>query len=117
MAVFCAEDRGGISLPFWLKNLSVADVESLEISAHPGAETPRPLTEKEREKVMALLAKCDGQRVKNPETIYGQAITFSLTLKDGTKHALVNIGNVYLKVDETTFQVDHEWLASWDAWL
>lgn len=99
----------------WAKNLSVSEVERIELVVMPGVENERYrlFKEDEFEDVIALINQSRGSHLTNPEELNGGAVTFYVTTKDGLRHTVTNIGNTQLFIDTDYYDAGYDWLSSW----
>lgn len=64
--------------------------------------------------VVELLGHSRGKTVRNAESLNGQSIWFYLTLTDGTRHEVGNMGNTYLVIDGDYYDAPYGWLSTWN---
>lgn len=93
----------------WARNLSVAQVQSVELDTNRGQGQLTPL---EIEQLVSFLHQATGRYEPNPKELVGGCDYFYLTLTDGTTHTVANIANVYLFIDGDTYNVPYKWLSS-----
>ena len=103
-------------IPGWLRDLTPQQIESAELTVMPQSPQNqyRVFESEEFDAIAGLLSQAQGARVEQPEEIAGGAITFSLTLADGSTHRVSNVANHYLQVDDETFEAPYAWLAGWE---
>ena len=93
----------------WARNLSVSQVQSVELDTNRGHGQLTPL---EIEQLVSLLHQATGRYEPNPKELVGGCDYFYLTLTDGTTHTVANIANVYLFIDGDTYNAPYKWLSS-----
>ncbi len=97
----------------WAQSLTAEQVTAVDLVVLPQDKPYKQLAPEEIPAVVELLRQSRGSPVKEPEALDGQSIWFSLTLTDGTKHTVGNLGNVYLVIDGDYYDAPYGWLASW----
>ncbi|GEM_PF-4420004 len=99
----------------WAKNISVSEVERIELVVMPGIENERYrlFQEEEFEDVITLINQSRGSYLTNPEELAGGAVTFYITTKNGICHTVTNIGNTQLCIDGDYYDAGYDWLSSW----
>lgn len=100
----------------WVQNLTPDQVASVELVVLPQDQDKqyRQIPEDEIPAVVELLNQSRGGRLKERDFPEGQSIWFYLTLTDGSRHEVGNVGNTYLIVDETWYGSPYDWLSTWD---
>lgn len=96
----------------WAQQLSKDEVASIDQIVHPD-EKHRVIPKEEYDEITALIRLSQGYYQEQPEQIFGQTITFYITMKDGAKHTISNIGNEYLKIDEDYYR-PYYWNDDWE---
>lgn len=85
----------------WARNLKAKEVAKIEAIQMPSVEY-------ERYKnydisgfvgIVEIINDARGNKIDNPEPLAGGALTFYITMKDGTRHTFSNNGNAYLVID------------------
>lgn len=99
----------------WAQNLTEEQVASVELVVLPQEEGKqyKQFSAEEIPAVVELLNQSRGRQVKNKDAPEGQAIWLYLTLTDGTRHEVGNVGNTYLVIDETWYSSPYNWLSTW----
>ncbi|WP_130868371.1 M56 family metallopeptidase [Intestinimonas massiliensis (ex Afouda et al. 2020)] len=100
----------------WAQNLTADQVASVDLVVMPQSKDRqyKQLSPEEIPEVVELLNQSSGRLVKNPETLNGQSIMLYLTLTDGSRHEVVNMGNVYLMIDGDSYDAPYDWLVTWE---
>ena len=100
----------------WAKNLSVSQVERIELLMLPSNENQRYrlFTADEFEDVVTLINKSRGSYIYNPEIISGGMASLYVTTKDGFRHTVSNNANKYLQIDGDSYKAGYNWLSSWE---
>lgn len=93
----------------WARNLSVSQIQSVELSTNRGEGQ---LTSLEIEQLVSFLHQATGRYEPHPEEMEGGSVYFYLTLKDGTTHTVANLGNIYLLIDGDAYNAPYKWLSS-----
>lgn len=99
----------------WAKNLSAEQVVSADLVVMPSQEDKqyKRFAESEIPALVEFINQSKGTRVTDAENIAGQSIWFYFTMADGTRHAVGNIGNVYLVIDGEYYDAPYNWLSTW----
>ena len=99
----------------WALNLKAGDIEGIEAVCMPSGENERYKDYEKADfaRIVEIVNSAKGKKVDNPEEITGGALTFYITMLDGTRHTFSNNGNVYLVIDGVTFKAAYGWLSSW----
>lgn len=99
----------------WVQKLTPDQVASVELVVLPQDQDKqyRQIPEDEIPAVVELLNQSRGGRLKERDFPEGQSIWFYLTLTDGSRHEVGNVGNTYLIVDETWYGSPYDWLSTW----
>ena len=100
----------------WVQNLTPEQVASVELVVLPQDQDKqyRQIPEDEIPAVVELLGHSRGKPVRNSESLNGQSICFYLTLTDGTRHEVGNMGNTYLVIDGDYYDAPYDWLSTWN---
>lgn len=100
----------------WAQNLTVEQVASVELVVMPQSQDKqyKRFSSEEIPAVVALLNQSRGRPEGEPESLNGQSIWFYLTLTDGTRHEVGNMGNVYLVIDGDYYDGPYDWLSTWE---
>ena len=100
----------------WAQNLTAEQVASAELVVMPQSQDKqyKQFSTEEIPAVVALLNESRGRPAGEPESLNGQSIWFYLTLTDGTRHEVGNMGNVYLVIDGDYYDGPYDWLSTWD---
>lgn len=100
----------------WAQNLTADQVASVDLVVMPQSKDRqyKQLSPEEIPEVVELLNQSRGRLVKNPEALNGQSIMLYLTLTDGSRHEVVNMGNVYLMIDGDSYDAPYDWLVTWE---
>lgn len=100
----------------WVQNLTPEQVASVELVVLPQDQDKRyrQILEDEIPAVVELLGHSRGKPVRNSESLNGQSIWFYLTLADGTRHEVGNMGNTYLVIDGDYYDAPYDWLSTWN---
>lgn len=105
------EDRESLQ---WAKGLRAEEVESIELFVTPGIENPyHRFSLSEIPEVVDRINGSRGKYLPDPEALAGGGQTLLVTLKDGDKHQVSNIGNTYLAIDGDHYDAGYGWLSSW----
>lgn len=99
----------------WARSLRTQDIAAIELVVMPSNEDQRYrlFQPGEYADIVALMNQSSGRYLKNYESVDGGAITFYVTLTDGTVHTVTNSGNVYLIIDGDCFDAPSRWLSAW----
>lgn len=114
---FLTNPRGSTPIT-WLQGLSAEDVAEMDLvvmSRDPQQNQDRmyqKLSAGEIDDAVAFLRRGSGRSTEK-ETVGGQRIWFYLTMADGTKHQVGNLGDRCLVVDGMYYAADPAWLESW----
>lgn len=100
----------------WAQELSADDIKSADLVVFPKANDKqfKSLSEEEIAAMVALINKSEGKYVAEYEELNGGAITFYITMQDGSTHKVQNMGNVYLVIDQDYYEPKHDWPHTWD---
>ena len=100
----------------WIQELTPEQVASVELVVMPQSRDKqyKQFSPEEIPAVVELLNQSRGGRLKERDFPEGQSTWFYLTLTDGSRHEVGNIGNVYLVVDGTWYGSPYDWLSTWD---
>lgn len=100
----------------WAQELSADDIKSADLVVFPRASDKqyKSLSEEEIAAMVALINKSEGKYVAEYEELNGGAITFYITMQDGSTHKVQNMGNVYLVIDQDYYEPKHDWPHTWD---
>lgn len=100
----------------WAQNLTAEQVASVELVVMPQSQDKqyKRFSSEEIPAVVALLNQSRGRPEGEPESLNGQSIWFYLTLTDGTRHEVGNMGNVYLVIDGDYYDGPYDWLSTWE---
>lgn len=100
----------------WAQELSADDIKSADLVVLPQTSDKqfKSLSEEEIASMVALINKSEGKYVAEYEELDGGAITFYITMQDGSTHKVQNIGNVYLVIDQDYYEPKHDWPHTWD---
>lgn len=99
----------------WAKNLSAEEIETVELVVMPqnSDKQYKLFSAEEIADVVSLIRQSRGHYVPDPMAYEGGCISFYLTMKDGTKHEVMNSGNVYLIIDDDYYDAGYNWLSGW----
>jgi hypothetical protein len=99
----------------WAQNLKTEDVVKIEAVQMPSSEHERykNYNASEFAGIIEIINGARGKRVDYPQLIAGGGTTFYITVKDGTRHKFANNGNIYLVIDDVSFDTGYDWLESW----
>lgn len=103
----------------WARNLKADDISKIELIVMPSLENERYQLFEEGDfaDIVELLNESRGRYISNPESLAGGAMTFYITLKDGTIHKVGNNGNAYLYIDGDNYDAGYRWLSTrWEAY-
>ena len=102
----------------WAKGLNVEDVDKIELVVLPQdiEKQYKDFPAEAFADVVALINESRGNYLLSHEDVYGSSIFFYLTMADGIKHEVGNIGNYYLFIDGDYFDAGYDWLSSWDRY-
>lgn len=100
----------------WAQSLTAEQVASVELVVMPQSQDKqyKRFSPEEIPAVVELLSQSRGSPAGKPESLNGQSIWFYLTLTDGTRHEVGNIGNVYLVIDGDYYDGPYDWLSAWE---
>ncbi len=100
----------------WAKKLSAEEVESIELVVMPQDREKqyKKFSAEELDGVVSLIRQSKGKYLASHEDMDGGSIFFYLTMKDGSKHQVGNMGNIYLYIDGDYYDAGYEWLSSWE---
>lgn len=100
----------------WVQKLTPEQEASVELVVLPQDQDKqyRQIPEDEIPAVVELLGHSRGKTVRNAESLNGQSIWFYLTLTDGTRHEVGNMGNTYLVIDGDYYDAPYDWLSTWN---
>ncbi len=99
--------------PFtWAKNLSVADVTSIEMVVVPANtnEQYKNFSKEEFANIVSLITGSSGIPVNDPPEIPGESIYFYITTTDGVIHEYINAGGNFLYIDNNCYSPSKDWL-------
>lgn len=98
--------------------ITASDIEKAELIVMPSAENERYklVDESDYDNIVELIAEIPNKSVANPEGISGGAATLYITLTDGTVHTLCNDGNVYIVLDDTSYEMKIDFLSLWNEY-
>lgn len=99
----------------WANTLAAEDVETIELVVMPQSidKQYKLLTPDEIQDVVSLIRESRGAYVAEPDAYAGKSIAFYITMKDGTKHQMMNLGNVYFVIDNDYYDAEYNWLSGW----
>ena len=99
----------------WARNLTADQVASVELVVMPQSQDKqyKRFSAEEIPAVVELLNQSRGSRVRNRDFPEGQAIWLYVTLTDGTRHEIGNVGNTYLAIDGVWYGSPYDWLSTW----
>ncbi|ODA39932.1 hypothetical protein [Desulfosporosinus sp. BG] len=97
----------------WAKNLSVNDVQSIEMVISPSDRENhyKKFSPEEFGAIINIINASRGQKADAPAEL-GSTITLYITTKEGNVHTYQNLRNAYLVIDNGYFSADSSWLAS-----
>ena len=100
----------------WVQDLTPEQVASADLVVLPQSQDKqyRQIPEDEIPAVVELLSHSRGNTVREAEILNGQSIWFYLTLTDGTRHEVGNMGNTYLVIDGYYYDAPYDWLSTWE---
>ena len=100
----------------WVQDLTPEQVASADLVVLPQSQDKqyRQIREDEIPAVVELLSHSRGNTVREAEILNGQSIWFYLTLTDGTRHEVGNMGNTYLVIDGYYYDAPYDWLSTWE---
>lgn len=100
----------------WAQDLTADQVASVDLVVMPQSQDKqyKQLSAEEVPAVVELINQSRGGPVRNPETLNGQSIWFYLTLADGSRHEVGNMGNTYLVIDRDYYDAPYDWLVTWE---
>lgn len=100
----------------WIQELTPEQVASVDLVVLPQSQDKqyRQIPEDAIPAVVELLSHSRGNTVRDPEILNGQSIWFYLTLTDGTRHEVGNMGNTYLVIDGNYYDAPYDWLSTWE---
>jgi hypothetical protein len=100
----------------WAQTLKANDVERIEAVRRPSPENERykDFEKSDFSRVIEIINNAKGKKIDNPEQLYGGALTFYITLLDGTRHTFTNNANKHLVIDGVSFEAEYDWLSTWD---
>ncbi len=115
-ALFLTQSSSSRDTMRWAKNLSVSQVDRIELLVLPSNENQRYrlFTADEFEDVVKLINKSRGSNIYNPEIITGGIASLYVTTKDGLRHTVSNNANKYLLIDGDNYEAGYSWLTSWE---
>lgn len=101
----------------WAQTLTAEQVASVDLVVMPQSQDKqyKQFSPEEIPAVVELLNQSRGRPVKESEPLNGQSIWFYLTLTDGTRHEVGNMGNVYLVIDGDYYEGPYDWLSTWEG--
>lgn len=99
----------------WANSLRADDVETIELVVMPQSvdKQYKLLNAEEMGDAVSLIRESRGTYVAEPDAYEGKNIALYITMKDGTKHEVMNIGNVYLAIDDDYYDAEYNWLSGW----
>lgn len=99
----------------WANSLRADDVETIELVVMPQSvdKQYKLLNAEETRDAVSLIRESRGTYVAEPDAYEGENIALYITMKDGTKHEVMNIGNVYLAIDDDYYDAEYNWLSGW----
>lgn len=102
----------------WAKGLNVEEVEKIELVVlfWDIDKQYKDFSSEAFADVVALINESRGSYLSNHEDVDGGSIFFYITMADGVKHEVGNIGNLYLFIDGDYFDAGYDWLSSWDRY-
>ena len=97
----------------WANNLSVNDVQSIEMVISPSDRENhyKKFSSEEFGAIIKIINASKGQKVNAPDEL-GSTITLYITTKEDLVHTYQNLRNAYLVIDDIYFSADSSWLAS-----
>jgi len=97
----------------WANNLSINDVQSIEMVISPSAKDSqyKKFSSEEFAEIIKIINESKGQKVDPPDEL-GNTITLYITTKDGIVHTYRNLRNAYLVIDNVYLSTDNLWLES-----
>ena len=99
----------------WARKLRVEDVACIELCVMPQTEDRqyKIMDREETAQAVSLINGSRGRWVRSPGPLSGGTQMLTVTLMDGTRHTVCNEGNVYLKIDDDSYQAGYAWLEAW----
>ena len=97
----------------WANNLSVNDVQSIEMVISPSDRENhyKKISSEEFSAIIKIINASKGQKANAPAEL-GSTITLYITTKESNVHTYQNLRNAYLVIDNVYFSADSSWLAS-----
>ena len=97
----------------WANNLSVNDVQSIEMVISPSDRDSQYKKNSSEEfgAIIKIINASKGQKVNAPDEL-GSTITLYITTKEGLVHTYQNLRNAYLVIDDVYLSADNSWLES-----
>jgi beta-lactamase regulating signal transducer with metallopeptidase domain len=97
----------------WANNLSVNDVQSIEMIVSPSDRDSqyKKISSEEFGAIIKIINSSKGQKANTPDEL-GSAITLYITTKEGIVHTYQNLRNAYLVIDNVYLSADSSWLES-----
>ncbi|MDQ7093267.1 hypothetical protein REC12_06665 [Desulfosporosinus sp. PR] len=105
----CLKDTEGSLI--WANNLSVNDVQSIEMVISPSEKENhyKKFSAEEFGPIIKIINASKGQKVNEPAEL-GSTITLYITTKEGLVHTYQNLRNAYLVIDNVYLSADNSWL-------
>jgi len=97
----------------WANNLSVNDVQSIEMVISPSERENhyKKFSSEEFGAIIKMINASKGHRANAPAEL-GSTITLYITTKKGIVHTYQNLRNTYLVIDDGYFSANSSWLVS-----
>lgn len=102
----------------WAKELNVEEVKKIELVV-----LPRDIDKQYKDfpseafaDIVAFINESRGNYLSSHEDVEGSSIFFYITMVDGVRHEVGNIGNRYLCIDGDYFDAGYDWLSLWDRY-
>ncbi|ADY55591.1 peptidase M56 BlaR1 [Syntrophobotulus glycolicus DSM 8271] len=97
----------------WANNLSVNDVQSIEMVISPSERENyyKEFSSEEFGPIIKIINASKGQKVNAPDEL-GSTTTLYIITKEGTVHTYQNLRNAYLVIDNVYLSANSSWLAS-----
>lgn len=97
----------------WANNLSVNDVQSIEMVISPSDRENhyKKFSSEEFGAIIKIINASKGQRANAPAEL-GSTITLYISTKEGNVHTYQNLRNAYLVIDNVYLSSDNSWLES-----